>query len=173
MKAEELPKDIEWHFIGHLQTNKIKMVVPYASLIHSVDSLNLLNEIERYCEKRGLVSDILLQLHIASEETKQGFAEDEILEIFDKLSRGEAEYSNIRFRGLMGMASLTDDQELIHNEFARLVTLRQKLLKYSNSYTQNFDQLSFGMSSDYKIAIKMGSTLVRIGTYIFGERQNN
>ena len=169
-KSETLPNDIEWHFIGHLQTNKIKMVVPYATLIHSVDSLHLLREIDNYCSRNDMTTQVLLQLHIASEETKQGFSQEELFGLFDRLSAGEEKFTNVRLRGVMGMASLTDDEDLIRAEFANLVAVHKYIHNYSNPYTVNFDQLSFGMSSDYKIAIEMGSTLVRIGTSIFGIR---
>ena len=170
-KAEILPDDIEWHFIGHLQTNKIKMVVPYATLIHSVDTLHLLREIDSYCGRNGMTAGVLLQLHIATEETKQGFSQEELFGLFDRLSAGEENFPNVRFRGVMGMASLTDDEDVIRAEFAKLIAVHKHIRNYSNTYTANFDQLSFGMSSDYKIAIEMGSTLVRVGTAIFGVRR--
>ena len=146
------------------------MVVPYATLIHSVDTLYLLREIDSYCARNSMTAQVLLQLHIATEETKQGFSQEELFGLFDRLSIGEESFPNVRFRGVMGMASLTDDEDVIRDEFAKLVAVHKRILNYLNTHTANFDQLSFGMSSDYKIAIEMGSTLVRIGTSIFGVR---
>jgi pyridoxal phosphate enzyme (YggS family) len=159
-KAEKLPTDIRWHFIGHLQTNKVKSIVPFIYLIHGVDSLKLLKEIDKQAEKNKRVIDCLLQVHIAQEETKFGFDETELLNSELK------QFSNVRIKGLMGMASLTDDINKIRIEFKSLKILFEKLK------TQNpeLSILSMGMSADYKIAIEEGSNMVRIGSLLFGER---
>jgi hypothetical protein len=159
-KAEKLPNDIRWHFIGHLQTNKVKSIVPFIYLIHGVDSLKLLKEIDKQAEKNKRVIDCLLQVHIAQEETKFGFDETELLNSELK------QFSNVRIKGLMGMASLTDDINKIRIEFKSLKILFEKLK------TQNpeLSILSMGMSADYKIAIEEGSNMVRIGSLLFGER---
>ena len=167
-KAEALPKDIEWHFIGHLQTNKLKMVVPYASLIHSVDSRKLLLEINKYAVNKGLKARVLLEMFIAQEESKQGFSKEEILEIVDELSSSPLD--GIELCGLMGMASFTDDHQKIRSEFEELASaFKQIKANYGDKYPE-FKELSMGMSNDYPIAIECGSTLVRIGTRIFGSR---
>ena len=159
-KAEKLPTDIRWHFIGHLQTNKVKSIVPFIYLIHGVDSLKLLKEIDKQAEKNKRVIDCLLQVHIAQEETKFGFDETDLLNLELK------QFSNVRIKGLMGMASLTDDINKIRIEFKSLKILFEKLK------TQNpeLSILSMGMSADYKIAIEEGSNMVRIGSLLFGER---
>ena len=159
-KAERLPKDIRWHFIGHLQTNKVRSIAPFIYLIHGVDSVKLLKEIAKQAEKSGRVIDCLLQVHIAQEETKFGFDETELLNVDLK------QFPNLKIKGLMGMASLTDDINRIRIEFKFLKTLFEKLK------TQNpeLSILSMGMSADYKIAIEEGSNLVRIGSLLFGER---
>ena len=159
-KAERLPKDIRWHFIGHLQTNKVRSIAPFIYLIHGVDSVKLLKEIAKQAEKGGRVIDCLLQVHIAQEETKFGFDETELLNVDLK------QFPNLKIKGLMGMASLTDDINRIRIEFKFLKTLFEKLK------TQNpeLSILSMGMSADYKIAIEEGSNLVRIGSLLFGER---
>ncbi|MBR4723098.1 MAG: YggS family pyridoxal phosphate-dependent enzyme, partial [Muribaculaceae bacterium] len=166
-KAPLLPKDIRWHFIGHLQTNKVTVVVPHVELIHSVDSLRLLQVIDREAARIGKCQDILLQLHVAEEETKFGFAVDEIDEAVAEASR----LVNIRLRGLMAMATNTDDTERVRADFlaakAAFDSTRQSLIADSRS---RFDTLSMGMSDDRDIAIDCGSTMVRIGTDIFGER---
>jgi PLP dependent protein len=159
-KAEQLPKDIRWHFIGHLQTNKVKLIVPFIYLIHGVDSLKLLKEIDKQAEKNKRVIDCLLQVHIAQEETKFGFDETELFNLELK------QFSNVRIKGLMGMASLTEDMNKIRVEFKFLKTLFEKL-KIQNP---ELAILSMGMSSDYKIAIEEGSNMVRIGSLLFGER---
>ena len=167
-KAEALPKDIEWHFIGHLQTNKLKMVVPYASLIHSVDSRKLLLEINKYAVNKGLKARVLLEMFIAQEESKQGFSKEEILEIVEELSSTPLE--GIELCGLMGMASFTNDQQKIRSEFEELAgAFNQIKANYGDKFPE-FKELSMGMSNDYPIAIECGSTLVRIGTRIFGSR---
>ncbi len=170
-KALALPKDIEWHFIGNLQSNKIKMVVPYATLIHSVSSEKLLFEIDAYCDRNELKAEVLLEVHIASEDTKQGFSKEELLTLLSKLSQAPTlPLRHITIRGLMAMASFTPDMEQVKAEFESLVSLQKEILANQYHYLKSFDQLSFGMSNDYKIAASLGSTLVRVGTAIFGER---
>lgn len=167
-KAEILPKDIEWHFIGHLQTNKLKMVVPYATLIHSVDSRRLLLEINKYALNKGLKARCLLEMFIASEESKQGFSKEELLELMEELVKEPLK--GVEICGLMGMASFTEDQQMIRSEFTRLSdTFKYIKEKYGSNFPE-FKELSMGMSNDYPIAIECGSTLVRIGTRIFGSR---
>ena len=164
-KVDALPGDIEWHFIGHLQTNKLKMVLPYAALVQSVDTRHLLEEINKWGKANSKVIPVLLELHIGAEETKQGFFEEEVLEIlFSKDS-----FPHIEFRGLMGMASHTDDDELVSGDFARIRDFYDYLRDLFPEIG-TFDTLSIGMSDDYRIALKYGPTLVRIGTAIFGER---
>lgn len=169
-KYEVLPKDIKWHFIGHLQSNKVKYIAPFVSLIHGVDSFKLLKEINKQGEKCNRIINCLLQIHIAREETKFGLNEDELDDI-----TGSAELKNlenIKITGLMGMASFTDTEEIIRNEFRYLKTLFHS---YSQLKTGNcqLTTLSMGMSADYQIAIEEGSTMVRIGSLIFGEREYN
>jgi pyridoxal phosphate enzyme (YggS family) len=165
-KYESLPKDIKWHFIGHLQTNKIKYIIPYVSMIHSIDSYHLLNETNKQAIKARNVVSVLLQIHIAQEETKFGFNQDECQEMLasDKWKK----LTGIRICGMMGMASNTDCEEQIRHEFG---SLREFFDKIKNTYfaTQSsFCELSMGMSHDYHIAIEAGSTLIRIGNKIFG-----
>ena len=165
-KAVQLPQDIEWHFIGHLQTNKLKMVLPYATLVQSVDSVHLLQAIDNWGSNNDKVISVLLELHIGAEETKQGFHEEEILEI---LFHAE-DYKHIRFCGLMGMASHTDDQEVINADFERIDSFMAYLVDLFPEL-KDFNQLSIGMSDDWRIAVQHGSTMVRIGTAIFGARE--
>ena len=166
VKAVQLPQDIEWHFLGHLQTNKLKMVLPYATLVQSVDSVHLLQAIDNWGSNNDKVISVLLELHIGAEETKQGFHEEEILDI---LFHAE-DYKNIRFCGLMGMASHTDDLEVIHADFERIDTFMAYLVDLFPDF-EDFNQLSIGMSDDWPIAVQHGSTMVRIGTAIFGVRE--
>ena len=161
-KVEVLPSDIEWHFIGHLQTNKLKMVLPYASLVESIDSLRLLEAVERWGADHDRVIDVLLELHLGAEETKGGFTEDEIETI---LSR---DFSNVRFRGLMGMATNTDDVSVVEADFARIEAFKKSLEDRFD--LPDFTELSIGMSHDWPLAVKHGATIVRIGTAIFGPR---
>ena len=167
-KVEVLPKDIEWHFIGHLQTNKLKMVVPYASLIHSVDSRKLLMEINKFAVNKGLKARVLLEMFIAQEESKQGFSQEEIMEIVEEMSQQPLE--GIELCGLMGMASFTEDQQKVRSEFETLAAAFNHIKEVYGSKFPEFKELSMGMSNDYPIAIECGSTLVRIGTRIFGSR---
>lgn len=167
-KYESLPKDIEWHFIGHLQTNKIKYIVPYVSLIHGIDSFKLLAEVDKQAAKANRTINCLLQLHIAQEETKFGFSPDECREML--VAREWEKLSNVRICGLMGMASNTDDVEQINLEFRSLHMLFEELKVTSFAENPDFKELSMGMSHDYHQAIGQGSTLVRVGSKIFGER---
>ena len=168
-KAAVLPGDIVWHFIGHLQTNKLKLVLPVSSMVESVDSLHLLEAIEKWAGDNGKAVCVLLEMHIASEETKQGFSREEILDIASKAGG----YPHIRICGLMGMATFTDNEEIIRKDFAKLVTLRDEIRAGIENYPglpADFGILSFGMTHDYRIAVEMGADIVRIGTLIFGER---
>lgn len=163
-KWEQMPKDIEWHMIGHVQTNKVKFMAEYVSLIHGVDSLKLLEEINKQAQKHNRIIDCLLQIHIAEEETKFGLNEEELNEIFEILK--QVQYENIRIVGLMGMATFTENTAQIEKEFNHLKAIFDKLLT-TNSQLQT---LSMGMSGDYQLAISCGSTMVRIGSSIFGNR---
>lgn len=164
-KHEVLPKDIEWHFIGHLQTNKLKLVLPYADLVQSVDSQHLLDAIQDWGKANGKVIRVLLELHIGAEETKSGFKEEEVLDILFRADK----YKNIRFCGLMGMASHTDNEDDIRADFARIADFKAYLGDLFPELA-DFKELSIGMSGDWKIALDYGATIVRIGTAIFGER---
>lgn len=188
-KAVQLPGDIRWHFIGHLQKNKLKMVLPYASMIESVDSVELLDAVEKWigehpgfrCHVSGGPTegnsdepedsvDVLLECHIAREQTKQGFTPEEALSVLT----GPARWPHVRFCGLMGMATNTDDEAVIREDFNKLLALNAALSPMEGicqNITPAFRELSFGMSDDYKIAVSMGATIVRIGTAIFGERE--
>ena len=169
-KAAALPKDISWHFIGHLQTNKLKLVLPYAAMVESVDSVHLLEAIDKWGRENGKVQDVLLEIHIASEETKQGFTRQEAEDVL----AGAGKYANVRILGLMGMATLTDDESVIRNDFGKLVSLRDGIRSDPGrfpSLPETFGLLSFGMTHDYRIAVGMGADIVRIGTLIFGERE--
>lgn len=170
-KYESLPKDIEWHFIGHLQTNKIKYMAPYVAMIHGIDSYKLLVEVNKQAAKAGRVINCLLQLHIAQEETKFGFSFDECREM---LTSGEwRTLTNIRICGLMGMATNTDSEEQIAKEFRSLSDFFNELKTDFFANQPDFRELSMGMSHDYPIAIATGSTLVRVGSKIFGKRIYN
>ncbi|RKS23330.1 hypothetical protein CLV94_2237 [Flavobacterium endophyticum] len=167
-KFEQMPKDIEWHMIGHVQTNKVKFMASFVRLVHGVDSLKLLEEINKQALKNNRVIDCLLQIHIAEEETKFGLNETELndllqSEIFKKLQ-------NIKITGLMGMATFTDNQEQIKKEFLHLKSIFNSLAPTQKSENCNLKTLSMGMSGDYQLAIDCGSTMVRIGSSIFGTR---
>ena len=164
--AELADLGLEWHFLGHLQTNKLKLVLPYASLVESVDSLHLLDAVQEWGKANGKVVSVLLELHIGAEQTKQGFKEEEILDI---LFRAE-KYTNIRFCGLMGMATHTDCEDDIRADFARIADFKAYLQDLFPELS-DFRELSIGMSGDWRIALGYGATIVRIGTAIFGERQ--
>ncbi|MBR1596522.1 MAG: YggS family pyridoxal phosphate-dependent enzyme [Phocaeicola sp.] len=163
-----LPKDIEWHFIGHLQTNKVKYIAPFVSLIHSVDSLKLLKEINKQAEKAQRVIPCLLQIHIAKEETKFGFSFDECREM---LQQGEwKNLKNVQLCGVMGMGTFTDNVDQVRSEFHSLKDFFDEIKENVFSDNPSFREISMGMTDDYPIAIEEGSTLIRIGTKIFGER---
>jgi len=169
-KYEVLPKDIAWHMIGHLQSNKVKFIAPFVALIHSVDSFRLMEEIHKQGKKIGRIVPCLLQAHIAQEETKFGFGENELYSVMESPMTSELGF--LRIEGLMGMASLTEDKEKIRSEFRHLKTIFQTLSSRRRPANIMMTELSMGMSSDYKIALQEGSTLVRIGTAIFGERDS-
>ncbi len=193
-KVPQLPSDIQWHFIGHLQTNKLKLVLPYVSLVQSVDSLHLLQAISAWGTANNKVVDVLLELHLGAEETKQGFSEEEILAICEGIpsetvgcadpslkgpsllqgrgwpwvSEGIPSQTGIRIRGLMGMATNTDDMAVVEKDFERIEALFKKI---KASGREGFDVLSIGMSQDWPVAVRHGATMVRIGTDIFGPRE--
>ena len=167
-KKDLLPSDIEWHFIGHLQTNKVKFITPFISMIQSVDSVKLLKVINSEAAKIGKIVNCLLQLYIAEEETKFGFSMDELISLFE--SETLDNMSNIKICGLMGMASFTDNTGQVRKEFMYLKKCFDKLKSEYFSENSYFREVSIGMSSDYKIAIEAGSTMVRIGSMVFGER---
>ncbi len=166
-KETVLPKDIRWHFIGHLQSNKVKYIAPFVHLIHGVDSFNLLKEINKQAAKNNRIIDCLLQVHIAEEETKFGFDEKEL----DVLMRvcADVQMKNINMLGLMGMASFSDDMEKVRGEFKKLKVLFYQCSQ-SSIVNRHWSVLSMGMSADYRIAIEEGSTMVRIGSLLFGAR---
>jgi pyridoxal phosphate enzyme (YggS family) len=168
-KQGQLPADVRWHFIGHLQSNKVKYIVPFVHLIHGVDSFKLLQEINKQAKKIGRVVRCLLQVHIANEETKFGLNEAELDEIIKKLKDERQNYQHILVEGLMGMASFSDDVEKVRGEMS---LLRSLFNRYKSVSTSNFQPsiLSMGMSGDYKIAIEEGSNMVRIGSLLFGAR---
>ena len=193
-KVPQLPSDIQWHFIGHLQTNKLKLVLPYVSLVQSVDSLHLLQAISAWGTANNKVVDVLLELHLGAEQTKQGFSEEEILAICEGIpsetvgcadpflkgpsllqgrgwpwvSEGIPSQTGIRIRGLMGMATNTDDMAVVEKDFERIEALFKKI---KASGREGFDVLSIGMSQDWPVAVRHGATMVRIGTDIFGPRE--
>jgi pyridoxal phosphate enzyme (YggS family) len=167
-KYEELPKDIEWHLVGHLQTNKVKYIAPFVSLIHSVDSLKVLTEINKHALKNDRTIDCLLQIFIADEDTKFGLDHAESIELLR--SEEYESLKNIRIRGLMGIASNTENEKIIKEEFYELKMLFDGIKTTYFRKDENFNILSMGMSSDYKIAIEQGSNMVRLGSTIFGKR---
>lgn len=163
-----LPDDIQWHMVGHLQSNKVKFIAPFVNMIHSVDSLKLLQTINKEGVKNNRIIDCLLQIYIALEETKYGLSEEEVVEI---LNTDEVKsFTNVRICGLMGMATFTEDENVVRKEFRYLKGLFNKLKTSYFSEKSYFSELSMGMSGDYKIAVEEGSTIVRIGSLIFGER---
>jgi pyridoxal phosphate enzyme (YggS family) len=163
-KAAQLPNDIRWHFIGHLQSNKVKFIAEFVSLIHAVDSFRLLKEIDKQAAKQERIIDCLLQVHIAKEETKYGLDESELTEIFEQLSPSSLQ--NVRVKGLMGMASFTKEMEVVRKEFVFLKQLYDRF----NDPGHPLSILSMGMSGDYATAIEEGSNMVRIGSLLFGNR---
>ena len=170
-KYSQLPSDIEWHFIGHLQSNKIKYIASFVSLIHSIDSMRLLEEVNKYALKNGRIIPCLLQFHIAEEESKFGFDLHECEEMLE--SENFAKLKNVVIHGVMGMATFTDDREQIRAEFRRLGMIFQKLKEKFFKNVFNFKEISMGMTDDVSIAIEEGSTMVRIGSAIFGVRNYN
>jgi PLP dependent protein len=167
-KYEELPKDIEWHMIGHLQRNKVKYIAPYISLIHSVDSPRLLKEVNKQARKEDRVIDCLLQFHIADEESKYGFSWDTAVELLEGDSYAQMEH--IRIVGVMGMATFTENTDQVRRELQELHRIFKKLKADYFAGEERFKEVSMGMSGDYQIALEEGSTMVRIGTLLFGER---
>ena len=201
-KVPQMPSDVEWHFIGHLQTNKLKLVLPYVSLVQSVDSLHLLEAIDKWGSDNGKTIDVLLELHLGAEETKHGFSEEEILMLLNsgstpsenlrslrdlrpshkwappsnvprvaQFSEGALPPQSIRIRGLMGMATNTEDEGVIEADFARIEALFHRIRAEHPELRETFTELSIGMSGDWPIAVRHGATMVRIGTHIFGERE--
>lgn len=168
-KAAVLPKDIEWHFTGHVQTNKIKYMAPFVSLVHAVDSFRLLREIDKHAAKHNRRIDCLLQIHIAQEDTKYGLTIDECRQLLANEPWRELEH--VRITGLMAMGSNTDDMEQVRREFRQMKQLFDELRATYFANDPSFTQLSEGMTDDYPIAIEEGSTIVRIGSMIFGERK--
>ena len=164
-KQATLPQDIEWQMIGHLQTNKVRAIVPFVSLIQSVDSTRLIESINREAERIDRVVDILLEIHVAQEESKTGWAYPELVTFLQ--SGAVKALKNIRVRGVMGMATNTDDERIVRSDFERLARYKRELEHY---FDDSFDTLSMGMSDDYGVAIEFGSTMVRIGSSIFGSR---
>jgi PLP dependent protein len=167
-KYETLPKDIKWHLIGHLQTNKVKYIVPFVSCIHSVDSIKLLEEIEKEASKIYRKVNILLQFHIAEEDTKYGLDLKEAYELLEYFKTAQFEY--VQIKGIMGMATFTENENQIQKEFQQLKQYFQLLKDTYFTFDNNFKEISMGMSSDYKIALQEGSTMIRIGSLLFGAR---
>lgn len=167
-KSEDLPKDIEWHFVGGLQRNKVKQIAPFISLIHSVDSERLMREINKQAAANNRTISCLLQIHVAEEDTKSGFTPDECMQF---LSKGVLkEYTHVKFTGIMGMATFTDDEDKVRNEFQKLKQLFDKVKSQYFANDSDFKELSMGMTGDYPVAVTEGSTIIRVGTLIFGER---
>lgn len=167
-KQPALPDDVEWHFIGHLQTNKVKFIVPFVHMIQSIDRLKVLKEVNKQAEKVNRVIDCLLQFHIAEEETKFGLDLNEAMHLLH--SDEYKEFKNIRICGVMGMSTFTEDESVVRNEFRYLKQIFDKLKKNFFSEDEFFKEISMGMSGDYAVAIEEGSTMIRIGSAIFGER---
>lgn len=165
-KVESLPKDIKWHLIGTLQRNKVKYVVPFVAMIHSIDSIRLLEEVEKQCERLGRESlPVLLQMHISGEETKHGFTEEELQELLDDDLLGSLRHTKVA--GVMGMAALTEDMDLVEQQFAHLKEIFERLKATTFADSPYFKEISMGMTHDYRYAIKHGATLVRVGSGIF------
>ncbi|MDD7135207.1 MAG: YggS family pyridoxal phosphate-dependent enzyme [Bacteroidales bacterium] len=170
MKVPEMPSDIEWHFIGHLQTNKLKLVLPYASLVESIDSERLLDSVNAWGKANGKVVPVLLELHLGAEETKGGFTDQEIIDILSEYVDADSAYSHVRIRGLMGMATNTDDEAVIDSDFSRIEAFKKNLDRMFPSL-DGFTELSIGMSDDWQLALRHGATIIRVGTAIFGPRK--
>ncbi len=168
LKKEALPNDIEWHFIGHLQTNKVKYIAPFVSMIDSVDSMKLLKEIDRQAARHDRVIDVLLELHVAEETTKYGLTIDACRQLLE--NEDWRSLKNVRIRGLMTMASNVDDEKQIRKEFSTALDFFNEVKKTYFDTDSHFTERSWGMSHDYKVAIDCGATMVRVGTYIFGDR---
>ncbi|MBX2843387.1 MAG: YggS family pyridoxal phosphate-dependent enzyme [Flammeovirgaceae bacterium] len=167
-KSEVLPKDIEWHMIGHLQSNKVKFIAPFVSMIHGVDSFKLLKEINKRAAQNDKVIPCLFQIHIAKEESKFGLSEEELFEILN--SETFKNLSNIKMNGLMGMATYTENKDTVRNEFKSLKTLFDKVQNSFSGDNLDFTEISMGMSGDFQIALEEGSTMIRVGSAIFGSR---
>jgi PLP dependent protein len=167
-KHQSLPQDIQWHFIGHLQTNKVKYIASFVTMIHSVDSVKMLQEIDKQASKYKRIIDVLLQFHIADEETKFGLDKDSAIEFLD--APVLPQLWNVRIRGVMGMATFTDDKNQVRQEFQQLKTLFEFLKNQYFKDDDHFNTISMGMSDDYRIALEEGSTMVRIGSLLFGKR---
>lgn len=170
MKVAEMPSDIEWHFIGHLQTNKLKLVLPYASLVESIDSKRLLDSVNAWGKANGKVVPVLLELHLGAEETKGGFNDQEIIDILSEYVDADSAYSHVHIRGLMGMATNTDDEAVIDSDFSRIEAFKKNLDRMFPSL-DGFTELSIGMSDDWQLALRHGATIIRVGTAIFGPRK--
>ena len=170
-KVPQMPADIEWHFIGHLQTNKLKLVLPHVTLVQSVDSFHLLDAIDKWGRENGRIIDVLLELHLGAEDTKQGFWEEDVLSVISSEAAGGGEKSHIRIRGLMGMATNTEDEAVIEADFERIEGLFRRIREEFPELADSFTELSIGMSQDWPIAVRHGATMVRIGTDIFGPRE--
>ena len=170
MKVPEMPSDIEWHFIGHLQTNKLKLVLPYASLVESIDSKRLLDSVNAWGKANGKVVPVLLELHLGAEETKGGFTDQEIIDILSEYVDAGSAYSHVHIRGLMGMATNTDDEAVIDSDFSRIEAFKKNLDRMFPSL-DGFTELSIGMSDDWQLALRHGATIIRVGTAIFGPRK--
>lgn len=169
-KQPQLPEDIQWHYIGHLQTNKVKYIASFVHLVHAVHSFKLLKEINKQAAKHERVIDVLLQLHVADEETKHGLSKEELIELMELYAAQKAELPNVRICGVMGMATFTDDMQQVRREFAAVKNI-YTFVKDTYFMTQeSFNTCSMGMSGDYKIAVEEGSNMVRIGSSIFGAR---
>ena len=167
-KVPMLPSDIEWHFIGHLQTNKLKMVLPYVSLVQSVDSVRLLDAVNAWGAANSKVINVLLEPHVAAEETKQGFDPEEVVSVMSEAADGK--YGFVAFKGIMGMATFTDDESVVRADFCRLREVFDNVRQEFPLLSDVFSEFSIGMSDDYHIAIEYGSTMIRIGSMIFGNR---
>lgn len=171
-KQQELPADIRWHFIGHLQSNKVKMIAPFVHLIHAVDSFKLLQEIAKQGTKNGRIIDVLLQVHVAAEETKFGMDENELMGCLEYYHAQYKELANVRIRGLMGMASFTENTAQVREELHRIHNIFIQMKQTFFTGRAYFDTCSMGMSGDYKLAVEEGSTMVRIGSMLFGSRNS-
>ena len=167
-RAQDYMADIEWHFIGHLQTNKLKMVLPYVSLVQSVDSVRLLDAVNAWGAANSKVINVLLEPHVAAEETKQGFDPEEVASVMREAAEGK--YGFVSFKGIMGMATFTDDESVVRGDFSRLREVFDNVRQGFPLLADGFSEFSIGMSDDYHVAIEYGSTMIRIGSMIFGNR---